>query len=514
MSPILPQNTPDLSIHLFTTSTSDHYPGGTITGFISRTTPWADTRTTLSISLHGRCSTSFSSFSHDASSCRCHSELDLFGPDGVHREMFSGALHVQGPGRGGFTANSSSWRWAFEIGIPLHPDERFLGGHSLGTAAYLPLSDVVDAHVLPPSFDLAMDHERRRLRDGPSVSCASARVEYFLEAKMTNADRSKSATARLPIQMRCETSPFPITDFDVRLISRDPYIYTVKNPIGLARGFLSSSGLEPQMSRTLKRAMLARVLSLGRSARRRSVSFLLEISTASVLQKDSPFLIPFLVRAVPVPVPVPVPGPAPDTSTSSRKGFADGDEHVKARDPGLRMHIHIASVNFSLCSITKYLALGVGPVTIVRENQTEKKTVLGTYRSYSPNTSTGLADCEDGVECSKNAKQREHEKEEQDSGARTPRNDETSSSSLCHKHHLPAIRVPIDQDSAPVNVGELVGLRLSDQLQGSREVPSFLTYNIRRTHELEWDMVLQVGGTSLKVKGKQPVLVMERSVSG
>ncbi|KAJ5475298.1 hypothetical protein N7539_008364 [Penicillium diatomitis] len=140
---------------------------------------------------------------------------------------------------------------------------------------------------------------------------------------------------------------------------------------------------------------------------------------------------------------------------------------------------------------------------------------LAELQALGPSQSTGLGDCEDGAKCLKRARQKEYEKEEQDSRAQTPCNDETSSSSLCHKHRVTAMTgIPIDQDSAPVNVGELVGLRISDQLQGSREMPSFLTYNIQCTHELEWDMVLQVGGESLKVKSEQPVLVMERSVLG
>jgi hypothetical protein len=57
----------------------------------------------------------------------------------------------------------------------------------------------------------------------------------------------------------------------------------------------------------------------------------------------------------------------------------------------------------------------------------------------------------------------------------------------------------------------LLNLKIQDDHFQFHEVPTFITYNVKRTYELEWKMALEVGGEMLPVKGRHPVLMIEKS---
>ena len=54
----------------------------------------------------------------------------------------------------------------------------------------------------------------------------------------------------------------------------------------------------------------------------------------------------------------------------------------------------------------------------------------------------------------------------------------------------------------------MLDLKLEHELR-VQEVPTFVTYNIKQTYDLEWKISLAVAGEIVKVKGKHPVLIME-----
>ncbi|KAJ5129979.1 uncharacterized protein N7515_006018 [Penicillium bovifimosum] len=328
------------------------------------------------------------------------------------------------------------------MNIPKHPDPSFLGLHPFGKASYLPLP-CANQHALPPSFDLA---------NSTAGSCRSfAVVEYYLEATMTTPDSSKFAMARLPVQLRCESSPFPITDFDVNLHSRHPYTVT-------------SPRLTPtvETARISTRQQIAKLLGVSGAPR---LTFCLETSIASVLQKGSPYPIPFEIRAMPQ--------------------WADTNECIA----GVPQTVNVNSFALAIRSTTSIIAFATGTVgaaTVVREEHFKTKTILAEYSTPKKSKQRN-----DGIQCEAQFEATPFDKHSSSYGR--------------------PLTLPIDDKSSPLNLGHELNLKLQhDQFQ-FHEVPTFITYNIKRTYELKWKMVLEVGGEILKVKGKHPVLIMEKS---
>ncbi|KAJ5381343.1 uncharacterized protein N7496_003771 [Penicillium cataractarum] len=77
--------------------------------------------------------------------------------------------------------------------------------------------------------------------------------------------------------------------------------------------------------------------------------------------------------------------------------------------------------------------------------------------------------------------------------------------------HSRSLTLPISDNTTPLNLGEKLNLKLQNEQLQAHEAPTFITYNIKRTYVLEWKMSLEVGGEIFKVKGKHPVLIMEKA---
>lgn len=428
MARVLACNGSDLSIHL--DSSESFLPGQRITGYVSRISPSVSTETRVIINLQGRCSTEF--FNRDSSCC---SSLVLFGQDGVQSELFDGALNIQ-------RSHPDKKSWPFEIDIPEHPDPSCLRFHPFGKASCLPLSSA-NLHALPPSFDLA-NRTARSCRD-------VAVIEYYLEATITTSDASKFAVARLPFQLRCESSPFPITDFDVKLHSRQYYKVTSPrlNPVG-------------DTAKTSKRQQIAKVLGVSGNPH---LTFCLETSVASVLQKDSPYPIPFEIRAIPQ--------------------WVDTSEFIA----NVPQTIGITSFALAIQSTSSSIAFATGTIgggAVVRENHFKMKTILSEY-----STSKKTKQRDDGVQC-------EAEFEA------NPSDKHTSS-------YGSALRLPVDDNWSALDLGHLLNLKLQHDQFKLHEAPTFVTYNVKRTYDLNWKMALEVGGKILSVKGRHPVLILEKT---
>lgn len=430
MAKIKACNNSDLSIHL--DSVKSFLPGQRITGYVSRTSPWVGTETSISITFHGRCNTEF--FCHDSSLCR--SSLEQFGQDGVRNELFNGDLHIQ-------TSCTDENKWLFAIDIPRHPHPSFLRSHPFGKASYLPLL-YADQHALPPSFDLGSSAAVSR--------CGFAVVEYYLEAIMMTPSSSKPVIARMPVQLRCESSPFPITDFDIKLHSRQ--LHTIASPC-----------LIPA-TETAKISMgqkIAKVLGFSRAPR---LTFCLEISIASVLQRGSPYHIPFEMRAIPQLV---------DTSGCI------------ANVPQI---IAINKFALAVRSTTSIIAFATGaaaPVTVVREDHFVTKIILADYMKPKK-----------GNQINNQGLQSEAQSEA------CPLGEHSSS-------YGSPLTLPIGDNTTPLDIGQMLELKLQHEKFRAHEVSTFITHNIKRTYELEWKMSLEVGGEILRVKGRHPALIMEKT---
>ncbi|EED14576.1 conserved hypothetical protein [Talaromyces stipitatus ATCC 10500] len=411
MAKIEPCTNSDLSIHL--DWSQPFLPGQKITGYVPRTSRWASAETSISIALHGKCTTKF--FSRDSYMCR--SSLDLFGQEEVRYELFNDPLHIQLS-----CPEGKMWR---------HPEPTSLRSHPLGRASYLPLL-YVDKQALPPSFDLGSSNATTS-RNGSAV------VEYYLEAMITTPN-SEPVMARMPIHLRCQSSPFPITDFDIQIHSRQRY--TINSP------YLISAGTETvQCSMGQK---LGKVVGLSRSHR---FTFRLDISVASVLQIGSPYHIPLEMRAIPQ--------------------WEDTSECLSKTLPTIDI-ISFTLVLRSTSCILAFATAALGPAPVVREESFMEKILLADY-IYSKST--------------KQIEERKY-------------------SSLNDSNSL---TLPVNENTAPLDIGEVLDLKLQHEKFSVHEVPTFITYNIKRTYELEWKMRLEVGGETIKVKGKHPVLVMGRA---
>lgn len=424
MAKVVASNNADLSIHL--DSLDSFLPGQKITGYVSRTSRWVNTETNISIALHGKCNTEL--FSRDSYQCR--GSVELFGRNGVRQELFHGALHVT------TTSRPDENKWLFAIDIPIHPDAQSLRLHPLGKASYLPLL-LKKEHTPPPSFDLGSS--------GVFASRGgSAAVEYYLEATMTTANLSTPIVARLPIQLRCESSPFPITDFDIKLHSRQFYTVT-------------SSNLLPanmQISKVSVGSKVGRVLRPSKAPR---LTFCLEISVPSVLQRDSPYQIPFEMRAIPQ--------------------WLETSECIA----NVRYTINIEELKVAIRSTSSIMGIAsgaLGPVPVVREDNFTTKILLA---DYTKPKNVSRVDNQGGP----------------------------YKTSLLTENGY-SMTLPIDEDAGPLKFGEVLDLNMQ-RGQNGIDAPTFITYNIKRTYELEWRMTLEVGGENVKVKGRHPVLIMERT---
>ncbi|KAJ5768728.1 hypothetical protein N7520_003287 [Penicillium odoratum] len=417
-------NNSDLAIHL--DSINSFIPGQTITGYVSQISRWVDTETSISIILHGRCNTAL--FCNDSSYC---SSLELFGKGGVQKELFNGALHIR-------TLCSEEGKWFFTIDIPSHLDPSSLKSLPFGKASYLSLLRT-DQLVLPPSFTLGASATVSRR--------GSAVVEYYLEATMVTPSPAKSAIARLPVQIQCESSPFPITDFDIVLHSRQ--CYNVTSPYLV-------SGMEN--TKIPMRQKIACVLGFPTAPR---LTFRLEICIASVVQKGSPYHIPIKLRAIPQWI---------DTSQC----VANAPQIIDITEFTLAVR--------STSSFIAYTTDAVAAVTIVHEDHSINRIVLADHKKFKTTNQINYQ-----VLPSESCLIRDHP-----------------------SYHSP-LALPIGDNVTPLDIGQILDLKLRHEQFPLDEIPTFITHNIKRTYEFEWKMSLEVGGKMVRVNGRHPVLIMEKS---
>lgn len=85
--------------------------------------------------------------------------------------------------------------------------------------------------------------------------------------------------------------------------------------------------------------------------------------------------------------------------------------------------------------------------------------------------------------------------------------------------HGKPISIPCSNKEPPLNLGEMIDLKLGFGLSGgqirSRSYlsPSFTTYNIRHAHTLDWELKGEIAGKRLDARGSQQVRIIEPSDS-
>ena len=82
------------------------------------------------------------------------------------------------------------------------------------------------------------------------------------------------------------------------------------------------------------------------------------------------------------------------------------------------------------------------------------------------------------------------------------------------------ITIPSDPDAKALDVGAFLELSLHPQHASVRGkslhpfaqvYPSFITFNIKHSHRLRWDLILEMVGESLKVSGEQAISILAAS---
>jgi hypothetical protein len=196
------------------------------------------------------------------------------------------------------------------------------------------------------------------------------------------------------------------------------------------------------------------------------LTFCLETSIASVLQKGSPYSIPLEIRAIPQ--------------------WSDTSMAIVDFLQNIRINSFVLAIR-STTSTIAFATGAIGAAEVVREDHFQRSTILAEYPTP------------------KDKKQMDDDrfKSEFRSEA-TPLNNYLSTDGT-------PLALTIDDNSSPLNIGDVLGLKLKYDQFRFPEVPTFITYNVKREYQLEWKMGLEVGGKILRVKGRHPVFIMEEA---
>lgn len=185
---------------------------------------------------------------------------------------------------------------------------------------------------------------------------------------------------------------------------------------------------------------------------------------ASVLQKNSPYQIPFLVRAIP-------------EWEDTTECISDVPQVIDINEVTLTLR--------STSSLMGFAQVTPGATALVHENHSVTKITLGAYTKSKDTGPTQQKHPHAGT-CS-----------------------EACALGGCFPASSNPLSLSVSNDSEPLDLGQMLDMKLQNEQLHVQEVPTFVTYNIKRKYVLEWRISLEVAGEILKVKGKHPVLVME-----
>jgi hypothetical protein len=87
------------------------------------------------------------------------------------------------------------------------------------------------------------------------------------------------------------------------------------------------------------------------------------------------------------------------------------------------------------------------------------------------------------------------------------------------KQHGEAIRIPSTADSQPIDIGEIINLRIGQKTGypkhwtsvQSEFAHSFQTYNIRVSHQLKWSLQCEIAGERFKASGTSDLIILKPS---
>ena len=404
--------TPELAIEL-DENLATYCPGDTIIGGVVRKVHTVSTRAWVTIKLHGRAKSKLIERRGDGSSYY-RGRFHFFNLNKTGQTLFDGPVHIP-PG-------GDPQVWPFALTIPTRPFPGAVKQGNIQDRSYLPLTDeAIAASSLPSSF--AFDNKSSSLN-------FHAFVEYYLEAAFREEKDSSPTTATLLIILRADSTPYPLTTFN--LISR------------IHPGYIKTQHLIPGMEST-ELSFHQKTQRFFGSSKVPQFSFSVYIDSPTVLQMQNPIPIPFKIRIVP-----------------NREQTSD----IIADVP---QTIMLTSLTMELKATTRIMCEGhMGPHTASGTKE---------YNFAPEGTVLGLNN---------------------------------------------PINIPLSSDSetTALDVGAFLGLSLDYRCAKSRGkqlrqfgnlYPSFVTYNIRHSHQLSWELILEVAGEKTKIFGLQPVSILGAS---
>ena len=433
-STAVPVKGPDLSILL------DHavsFLGGqVVSGYVTRKLHYVGSSTSVKVRLCGRVQSHVMGFNEvsvdDIEKEKLGGIYHLFGREGIDLQLHQGPLHI--------TRDSNDERkWPFALTIPEHPQPPPKEWYQGKSAAFLRPEDRT-ASILPPTFSYGSS--------GDYGWGSEASVGYFLEAVLSG-DKAKECKAVRPITIRSQSSPIPITDFDIHRCSEK-------------RITISSERLLPDMQNS-KLSLSQKVKQLVGLSKVPRYSFLLQTHIPGVLQLGIGALINLQLRAIPL--------------------LEESTEAIRETPP------QIVIKQFSLIFDSKTSFLGPGSVSQTSEGRT-RSAKLASYQLAKQDSHRGQAHRNRSTSLS---------------STQAPISQPTQAGEPTDPVLL---TVPTGEASTPLDLGEALGLDFDLHPDRYRLTPTFTSCNVKHWHELRWELVLIVAGVNTKMNATHAVDVM------
>lgn len=396
--------TPELAIQL-DENPSYFCPGDTIIGGVVRKVHTVSTRAWITVRLHGR---SEAKLTEPAGGH--YGRSHLFNLNETCQTLLDGPVHIP-PG-------GDPQVWPFGLTIPTRA---FLGAAKQGNTqdgSYVFLTEeAIGSSSLPSSF--AFDNK------SPSLHF-HAFVEYYLEAVFRQENDSSPTKATLPIRVRADSTPYPLSTFNLISMVYPTRIKTHRLIAGMESTELSYYQKSQKFFGSSKVPQL---------------SFTVYVESPAILQMQNPIPIPFTIRI----------GPSREQTTD--------------RIAGVPQTIILTSLTMELKATTLIMCEGNDGPRTASGNKEYNFAPKGTVLGHGP------------------------------------------------------ITIPLDSnsESTALDVGAFVGLSLDYQYAKSKGRPlrefgylysSFVTNNIRHSHQLSWEFVLEVAREKKKIVGFHRVSIL------
>ncbi|KAK3950031.1 hypothetical protein QBC32DRAFT_347754 [Pseudoneurospora amorphoporcata] len=455
---------PDLAIELDVPN-REYNPGETITGRVLRRSHVVSPEALVSIKFYGRTKVRVDYTTNTGNGSQHHTVRTRFDLLSVNNTIFKGPIHIPPDG-----SRTESWPFSLSLPMgPVNPQAIREGAKKKQKYSFLPIDppEQITSHPLPFTFYTKVGSFW--------ANGIEAYVEYVLQAEFfeqhtsrfsSSPSAKKTASAVLPVALRPPPIP-PLLPHEWRL-----------NRWQKRQG-VRTQRLIPAFAESEELSFKQKTLKLFHSSKVPKYSFDVLVLSPGVIQLGSVDPVPFRVAAVP------------------KLGAAD-ETSEEVRELERSPMVNVVSLKMVVKARTE---VKVGSSWVADRFTDRTDTFFEwswTWREGEegmalPVWDRGLAAAAGATAGFGDEKKKMTEKEGLGSGG-----GEMSSAAVGSPEGEPPAR----------DIGVELGLRFNPMelayRGGSAKMsailyPDFTTYNIRRTHELKWEMVLSVAKETVKV---------------